>query len=63
MAFDGLYLWVAVYGTVQVLQVDIDTGQVVRSVTVGTRPHSVVYNGKHIFVTNFGSNSVSKIDP
>jgi YVTN family beta-propeller protein len=32
-------------------------------VPVGTKPHSVVYNGQHIFVTNFGSNSVSKIEP
>jgi len=63
MAFDGLYLWVALYGSGQVLKVDINTLQILLTVPVGTRPHSVAYNGSYIFVTNFGSNSVSKIDP
>ncbi|MGB4912728.1 MAG: hypothetical protein WBO95_11500 [Candidatus Dechloromonas phosphoritropha] len=63
MAFDGLYLWVAVYGSSRIVKVDIDTLQIVQTVPVGTKPHSVAYNGSHIFVTNYGGNSVSKIDP
>ena len=63
MAFDGLYLWVAVYGSGQVVKVDSETGDVVQTVPVGTKPHSVVYTGQYIFVTNFDSNSVSKINP
>ncbi|MEF8701280.1 MAG: hypothetical protein V5B33_18605 [Candidatus Accumulibacter sp. UW20] len=63
MAFDGLYLWVALYGSDRILKVDIDTLQIVQTVPVGTRPHSVACNGSHLFVTNYGSNSVSKIDP
>lgn len=63
MAFDGLNLWVALYGCGQVLKIEVNTGQVMATVPVGLRPHSVAYNGTHVFVTNFGSNSVSKIDP
>ncbi|HET7865313.1 MAG TPA: YncE family protein, partial [Burkholderiaceae bacterium] len=63
MAFDGLHLWVALYGINLVLKVNINTGQVVATVAVGIKPHSIAYNGSHLFVTNFGSNSVSKIDP
>lgn len=63
MAFDGLYLWVAVYGSSRIVKVDIDTLKIVQTVPVGTKPHSIAYNGSHIFVTNYGGNSVSKIDP
>jgi YVTN family beta-propeller protein len=63
MAFDGLHLWVAIYGSSVVLKVDLNAGQVASIVAVGIRPHSVAYNGSHVFVTNFGSNTVSKIDP
>jgi YVTN family beta-propeller protein len=63
MAFDGHHLWVAVHGSSVVLKVDINTGDFVSVVRVGSRPHSVACNGSHVFVTNFGSNTVSKIDP
>jgi len=62
MAFDGQHLWIALYYTDEVLKVDIG-GQIVHRVRVGSGPHSVVYNGEYLFVTNSRSNSVSKIDP
>jgi YVTN family beta-propeller protein len=63
MAFDGRFLWVALYGCGQVLKIDPDSRQIVSSVTVGTQPHSVICSGRHVYVTNYGSHSVSKIDP
>jgi YVTN family beta-propeller protein len=63
MAFDGVFMWVALYGCGRVLKMDSQTGTVVAIVPVGIRPHSVTCNATHVFVSNEGSNNVSKIDP
>ncbi|MGD0438952.1 MAG: beta-propeller fold lactonase family protein, partial [Bryobacteraceae bacterium] len=49
-------------GTIQVI--DMQTYQQIAQITVGDDPHvvAVTPTGKHVFVTNMGSNSISQID-
>ena len=47
--------------TVQVIEEK--TLQIIKKIPVGREPFSVHYDGRFIYVTNFGSDSVSVIDP
>jgi hypothetical protein len=67
-SFDGLNLWVSCHTSNVVAEVTTSTGGVLRTVTVGQGPLSVVYdgetgqtNGPFVWITNTDSGTVSKI--
>jgi YVTN family beta-propeller protein len=64
--FDGLYIWASDYGgssgTV-LYKFDIATNLEVTTVSVGTGPDRLVFDGTHIWCSNRGTDNIVKVDP
>jgi YVTN family beta-propeller protein len=66
IAFDGTKIWVASVSPSSTTVSRINrtgTPAVDATVTVGTAPFGLVFDGAHLWVTNSGSNTVSEINP
>lgn len=59
---DG-YIWIVDPNNNRIRKYNPGTNQVEQSVTVGTLPHGIEYDGTHLWVCNTNSNSITKIDP
>ncbi len=55
------YLWVANNGSSNVMKLDPNTGTVLATLSVGRSPFGVAFDGAHIWVASFGTNTVSRL--
>jgi DNA-binding beta-propeller fold protein YncE len=54
-------MWVAAQSSNNVIEFRASDGTIVRSITVGTSPQGIAFDGANMWVTNSGSNSVMEI--
>src|SRR5258708_1125298 len=56
-------MWVANFGSNNVAVLNVSNGALVRTVSVGTNPNGIAFDGTNMWVANDGSNTVTKIQP
>jgi hypothetical protein len=64
IAFDGTFIWAARSGgpaNGQLKKIDPATMTVIATAVVGSNPANIVFDGTHLWVTNEGENSVTKV--
>jgi streptogramin lyase len=62
-ASDGTYLWVTCAGSANVRKINMTTNALSANVAVGNTPTGIRYFASHIWVANYTSSTISKIDP
>jgi YVTN family beta-propeller protein len=55
-------IWVANYDSDTVTKLDAATGEVLKTIPVGDRPHGVAVDGRSVWVTEAGDDHVTKLD-
>jgi hypothetical protein len=60
--YDGAHIWVTDVNAGTLLQLDA-SGNILQTVTVGANPGQPVFDGENIWVPNFGSNSITVVQP
>ena len=53
--------WVANFGSNNVAALNVSNGALVRTVSVGTNPNGIAFDGTNMWVANNSSNTVTKI--
>src|SRR5258708_36768046 len=54
-------MWVANFGSNNVAVLNVSNGALVRTVSVGTNPNGIAFDGTNMWVANDSSNTVTKI--
>lgn len=59
---NSLYLWVTYKDPGVVGQYDVNTGALIRYISVGATPNGICVDNTYVWVANFGDNTVTQID-
>ena len=59
---NSLYLWVTYKDNGVVGQYDVNTGALIRYISVGATPNGICVDNTYVWVANFGDNTVTQID-
>lgn len=62
IVFANGFVWVANYTDGTVAKIDIYSNTIVATITVGTNPYRLCYDGLYLWVSNYGDGTISKID-